>query len=98
MPQMEYLFHPERKWRIDYCWPDHRLAVEIEGGAWTQGRHTRGKGFTADIEKYNNIQIAGYTLLRFTPQQVQDGTAIAAIQAWFKKKGDTASWEKQETE
>jgi hypothetical protein len=28
--QMEYLFHPERKWRIDYCWPEQKLAVEIE--------------------------------------------------------------------
>jgi DNA-binding CsgD family transcriptional regulator len=32
-PVEEYKFHPKRKWRIDRAWPDHKLAVEIEGGA-----------------------------------------------------------------
>ena len=41
----EYRFHPDRKWRSDFCWPaeDVRLFVEIEGGIWTDGRHVRGK-------------------------------------------------------
>ena len=37
MPVREHEFHPERKWRFDFCWPDSdlgngwRLAVEVEG-------------------------------------------------------------------
>ena len=41
-PVPEFRFHPERKWRFDFAWPEHKIAVEQEGGVWIQGRHTRG--------------------------------------------------------
>jgi very-short-patch-repair endonuclease len=62
----EYKFHPTRKWRFDLAIPDVKLAIEIEGGVYTKGRHTRGSGFIKDIEKYNEAAINGWTLLRFT--------------------------------
>ena len=34
-PIPEYKFHPLRRWRADYCWPIHKVIVEIEGGVWT---------------------------------------------------------------
>lgn len=70
-PTPEYRFDSKRRWRIDYAWPDVRLAVEIEGGAWTRGRHTRGKGFLGDIEKYNALASSGWTLLRYTPAVIR---------------------------
>lgn len=71
-PIPEYKFHPLRKWRADYCWPIHKVIVEIEGGAWSQGRHTRGSGFIADMAKYNAAALLGYAVLRYTPQQLGD--------------------------
>lgn len=68
---------PTRRWRTDFCWIDDKLAVELEGGTWTGGRHTRGKGFEADCEKYNCLQLAGWIVLRFTDKHLKDGTAIA---------------------
>ena len=44
-PQREYRFHPERKWRFDFAWPERRFAVEIEGITPGQGRHQTIKGF-----------------------------------------------------
>ncbi len=85
-PVREYRFHPARRWRLDYAWPDFRLAVEIEGGVWINGRHTRGRGFLGDLEKYNELAMAGWSLLRFTPKQVKDGTAIQTIHRWFNGK------------
>ncbi|MGI0119640.1 hypothetical protein [Zooshikella sp. RANM57] len=41
-PETEYIFHPSRCWRFDFAWPDRKLAVEVEGGGWSNGRHTRG--------------------------------------------------------
>jgi very-short-patch-repair endonuclease len=78
-PATEHRFAPPRRWRFDVAFPDRKLAVEIEGGVWTGGRHTRPGGFLKDAEKYNRAAILGWRLLRFTPQQVLDGTARAAI-------------------
>lgn len=35
-PEREHRFSPCRRWRFDFAWPAHRLAVEVEGG--TRGR------------------------------------------------------------
>ena len=69
-PEPEYRFHPVRKWLIDYAWPNVKLAVEIEGGIWSKGRHIRPAGFLRDMEKYNALTGAGWTLLRFQPRKV----------------------------
>jgi hypothetical protein len=74
----EFVFHSDRQWRFDYLiWNEQgRFALEIEGGAWTRGRHTRGKGFIADMEKYNFAAIMGYRVLRFTPDQILKGVVL----------------------
>lgn len=79
-PQAEFRFHPTRKWRFDYAWPTAKylgrpVAVEIEGGIWTRGRHTTGRGYLADLEKYNEAARLGWFVLRFTPTQLRKGEA-----------------------
>jgi hypothetical protein len=73
IPTREFRFAPPRRWRLDYAWflPGGKLAVEIEGGAWTMGRHVRGKGFLGDMEKYNALAIDGWRLLRYTPTDIR---------------------------
>jgi hypothetical protein len=72
-PVREYRFHPVRKWRFDHAWPapDHKIALEIEGGVWTRGRHTRGAGYLGDMAKYREAAIAGWCVLRVTPAEVR---------------------------
>ncbi|AVG43541.1 hypothetical protein MC81_11785 [Achromobacter insolitus] len=77
--QREYRFAPPRMWRFDFAWPEQRFAVEIEGGVWTNGRHTRGSGFVADTEKYNAAALAGWKVLRFTEKSVRDGSAVELV-------------------
>ena len=77
----ELRFHPERRWRFDLAWPALRLAVEIEGGVFAGGRHARGVGFRADIEKYAEAMCLGWRVLRILPEQVRDGTAAA----WLRR-------------
>lgn len=79
-PTPEYRFHPERKWRFDFAWPDKLLALEIEGGVFTGGRHSRGAGMLADMEKYNAAAILGWRVLRCVPKQLS-GEAITTIKA-----------------
>ena len=76
----EHKFHPTRQWRVDFAWPEHKLALECEGAVYAQGRHTRGPGFVADCEKYNELAIAGWRLLRVIPQHIQSGEALRLIE------------------
>lgn len=65
IPQREFKFHPTRKWRFDFAWPGRLLAVELEGAVWVQGRHTRGTGYTGDMEKYNAAIELEWRVLRY---------------------------------
>ncbi len=75
IPEKEYKFCEDRKWRFDYAFPGQKIAVEQEGGAWSGGRHTRGSGFIKDMEKYNAAVLLGWRVLRYTPDQMT-GEAI----------------------
>ena len=80
-PDREVRFAPPRRWRFDVAWPDIRLAVEIDGGTWVSGRHTRGAGFERDCEKLNTAVLLGWRVLRFTTGMVLDGRALETILA-----------------
>jgi very-short-patch-repair endonuclease len=69
-PTTEFKFHPDRRWRIDFAFPEVKLAVEIEGGIWKTSRHTHPSGFMKDIEKYNALTELGWHLLRYIPQKI----------------------------
>ena len=77
--EQEFKFHPDRKWRADFHIVGHKLLVEVEGGIWSGGRHTRGKGYQADMEKYNAAVGLGYRVLRFSTEQVKSGFAVNGI-------------------
>ena len=70
--QREVRFHPTRRWRFDFViLPlERRIALEVEGGLYVSGRHTRGKGFEGDLEKYNQAVLAGWRVLRYSPKQI----------------------------
>ena len=80
----EYRFHPTRKWRFDFAL-ENLIAVEVEGGIWTQGRHTRGSGFLKDCEKYGEAAILGWRVFRFPPEMIKDGTALDMVKRALKK-------------
>ena len=75
----EVRFHPVRRWRFDFAHPSTLVAIEIEGGTWVGGRHTRPAGFHKDCEKYNTAALLGWTVFRLTPQMIT-GDFIEAIQ------------------
>ncbi len=86
-PVKEWSFCDDRRWRFDFALlpvspaviSRYKIGIEIEGGVFTQGRHTRGAGFVKDLEKYNFATLLGWRILRFTPTHVLKGEAIAFI-------------------
>ena len=86
-PVSECRFAPPRRWRLDYAWPKHKLALEIEGGIWVRGRHNRPIGFKKDLEKYNTLTLMGWHLLRVTPDDIRNGTAARLLIGYFNGLG-----------
>lgn len=87
-------FHPTRQWRLDYFAAEYSLAVELHGGTFSQGKHVRGEGFQNDREKANAAAELNITVLEFTSDMLQNGTAIAQTQRMLLARG----WKRQETE
>lgn len=83
VPVRQYRFSKGRHWRADFAWPDQRILLEVEGGAFIGGRHVRGMGFTKDCVKYNAAAMLGWMVLRFTTLQIRNGLAIETIKAIF---------------
>ncbi|MEX5396075.1 DUF559 domain-containing protein [Acinetobacter baumannii] len=84
--EQEYKFHPTRKWRADFLITGTKILIEVEGGIWNGGRHTRGKGYLGDMEKYNSAAMMGFTVLRFSTEQVKSGMALKQIELLIKGK------------
>lgn len=84
MPVAEYAFARPRRWRFDWAWPDFKVAVEQDGGLWKYGRHNRPAGAIRDMEKLNRAATLGWTVLRFTPQQIRNGMALNELREVLK--------------
>lgn len=89
-PEVEHRFHESRRWRFDFAWPDHLIALEVEGGTWNNGRHTRGKAFEGDCEKYNAAAILGWRVFRVTTDMVYDGRASRVVEEAFLTRSRTS--------
>lgn len=95
-PIKEYRFHESRLWRFDYAFPQHLIALEVEGGVHTGGRHIRPKGFLNDMEKYNAAAVAGWRVLRCTPSTLTTTATFELIENAMKYgKSNTAESEKE---
>jgi len=75
--ETEHRFHPKRKWRFDFAWPDRRIAVEVQGGIYmAKSGHNTAAGITRDCEKGNEAVVLGWRVLSVTADQIQDGSAV----------------------
>lgn len=81
----QYPFHGIRQWKFDFAFNELKLAIEIDGAVYTNGRHTRGKGFEEDCEKKAEAAILNWTVLNFSTGQVKSGYAIEMVQRWLKR-------------
>lgn len=84
-PVTEHRFMSDRRFRFDYAWVEQHVALEVEGGIWTGGRHTRGAGFLRDMEKYNHAAVRGWYVVRCTPSTLRTTETVKMIRALLEK-------------
>lgn len=90
-PTREHRFALPRRFAFDFAWPERLVAVELDGGSWIGGRHTRGAGFERDTEKLNLAAVLGWTVLRFTATTVRSGDALRFTTAALRRCGTGAA-------
>lgn len=81
LPTPEHQFHETRKWRFDFAWLPEKVALEVEGGIYSGGAHTRGKHFESDALKYNTATVMGWRILRVTPEHLYDRATEKMLKA-----------------
>lgn len=90
-PVTEHEFHPKRDWAFDFAWPKQKIALEVEGGIYSGGRHIQPKGFLHDMEKYNTAAVLGWRVLRFTPRGSSSLTAVQMVRQAMNTQGQTTA-------
>jgi hypothetical protein len=95
-PVIEFRFAPPRRFAFDFAWEAQRVAVEQEGGLFGRGKrcplcgrkavgaHTSIERLKSDLEKYNLAAAMGWRVGRFTPEQLNDGRALAWLERLLK--------------
>jgi hypothetical protein len=46
------------------------VAVELQGGVFSGGRHSRGYGIVGDYEKLNEAQFHGWVVIQLSAKQI----------------------------
>jgi len=71
-------------WRHDFIWLDQKLIVELNGGTFNQGRHTRGAALASEYRKINFAQEQGFNVLIFDSGMVKSGEAAQQVERFLK--------------
>ena len=78
-PTPEHRFAAPRRWRFDLAWVPSKVALEVQGAIWTNGRHARGSGLLKEYEKMNAAAAAGWRICYCTPQTLIAGVEAVAV-------------------
>ena len=74
---------PERKFELDFCWAEHKFAIEVEGEV-----HRIKARFHEDIRKHWYAMRAGWTVLRLDGRVIRSGEGVK----WAKEMIERVGW------
>ena len=77
--EAQYRFVPGRLYRFDRAWPEQFVAVEIQGGLWVNGAHSRGSGVERDCVKLSIAAALGWRVLPISKAMIESGQAVELI-------------------
>lgn len=92
-PEVEFYFHPHRKFRADYCWVHARVILEVDGGVFIGGGHNSGRGFIKDLEKLNAAAELQYLVLRVQPANLLKFATVEMVRRTLAGRGSGIRFE-----
>ena len=90
-PEREYRFAPPRRYRADFAYPEKKILVEVQGGIYTRGAHSRGVGLERDYEKLNLAQLNGFRVFQFSRKMIESGVAVNMIEEVLNENNKSVS-------
>lgn len=69
----EYRFHPERRYRIDYAFPEQKVAIEFDG---YRSHGISLSGFRDGLRRQNLLVLLGWRVLRYSILDLRDPDRI----------------------
>lgn len=88
-PIARHDYRHDRDWRVDFAWPSLKVAAECEGITFTKtgvGRHQTVGGFRGDLEKYAQLELDGWRVIRVGRAQINGGVALTLIEQALKER------------
>ncbi|MEY2468687.1 MAG: hypothetical protein QOF21_1385 [Actinomycetota bacterium] len=61
-PECELVVGAHGEYRLDFCWPDLMLAIEVDGWMY----HSSSDAFHGNKTRKNSLTVAGYLILEYT--------------------------------
>mgnify|MGYP006445078117 FL=1 len=63
---------PHRRFRFDFVHYPSKTAIEVNGGNWGGGRHTRAGALNQEYEKILLAALEGYTVIFLSQDQIDE--------------------------
>ena len=76
---------PGRNFKFDFACEKLRILVELQGGNYQHGAHSRPMGLKRDYQKANLAQRHGWTIYQFDSDSVRDGEAIMFVMEEYER-------------
>jgi very-short-patch-repair endonuclease len=61
-----------KPYKLDFAHPETKVAIEIQGGTWNNGRHSRGSGMKGEYNKLNTLQYDGWTVFQLSTDMITE--------------------------
>lgn len=90
----EFKFHPTRRWRWDWAYPDPNVLVAVEYHGFVAANrgygnvgHTSINSMARDAEKATEGQLLGWIVITVNAKTVADGKAWAWVVEALERRG-----------
>ncbi len=75
-----------KRYRADFASIEARVAIEIQGGTWSRGRHVQATGYARDARKYNLAQMSDWQVFLLVTETATDPATLQGIAEHVRRR------------